>query len=74
MDAPPLVIEQVGEESDHVEQGQRDSRPQGADGQRQWNETQEGGRGGEVAEGSLWGVRWLSVRAKACLLYTSRCV
>ena len=31
MDADPLVVEQVGEEPDHVEQGERDARAERTD-------------------------------------------
>ena len=53
MDAEPLVVEQVGEEPDHVEQGQRDAGPEHADHDRQGHEAQDRGRRGEVAERSL---------------------
>ena len=38
MDTDPLVVEQVGEEPDHVEQGERDARAQRTDHDGQGNE------------------------------------
>ena len=50
MDAEALVVEEVGEEPDHVEQGQRDAGSDDADQNRQRHEPQDGGSGREVPE------------------------
>ncbi len=48
--AEALVVEEVGEEPDHVQQGQGDPRPQRADDDGQGHEPQERAGGGEITE------------------------
>ena len=56
MNTETLVVKEVGEEPDHVEQGERDARPECSDGYRQGHQAQDGRCRGEVAQRSLCGV------------------
>ena len=61
MNAESLVVEEVGEEPDHVEQCQGDTGSDGADQNRQGHERQDGGSGREVPECPLLRVSWTVV-------------
>ena len=53
MDAQALEVEQVGEEPDHVEQGQRDTGPEYSDQHCQRYQAEDRRGGGEVPKRSL---------------------
>jgi len=64
VDADPLVVEEVGEEADHVEQRQARSQRQEHDAKCQGDEEQKRRRGGEVPERLLRAVVRSMVRVR----------